>query len=148
MPFSVSPEQLKRFLKIQSMIESSGGRDLNHVPITQGIQAGTRAYGKYGLMPNTVAEMAHRYGKDNPDYSELQNLDPETISDRLEQNPDLEERAAQDLAKKVLTQQQGDEASASHAWQFGSNRVYDPMEIQDSPRVQKYLKLRESLGSK
>jgi hypothetical protein len=51
------------------MIESSGGKNLNHRPMASGIHKGSRAGGYYGLMPETVRyvigitpELKRRFG--------------------------------------------------------------------------------------
>ena len=53
-------KQVKSFLKNISQIESRGGEDMNHPEIKSGIHKGTKAIGRYGLMPNTVGEVLNR----------------------------------------------------------------------------------------
>lgn len=49
-----------RALQRLSMLESSGGKFREAPTVDQGVQAGTHAVSSYGLMPNTVYEMAQK----------------------------------------------------------------------------------------
>src|SRR5271165_423835 len=112
-------DQIKNFLGTIRQIESSGGRDTDHPKIQTGIQAGTTAYGQYGLLPYTVQEIANRNvmrGDLDPDMQALKNMPTENVNDFLSQNPDVEEGIATDLADRVLTNQGGNEEKAAYSW--------------------------------
>lgn len=112
------------FLKVIGQLESSGGKNIQHSPMQSGIQAGTTAIGRYGLMPNTVKEMINRKRMDNtltPQLQVLDKLSPDQMKAHIESNPNLEDSVAKDLAIHVLQNQGGDENKAAYSWQMGHN---------------------------
>lgn len=118
------------FLKKIEQIESSGGTNTQHPMLQHGIQAGTAAIGRYGLMPNTVREIVNRRRQDGTMTQDLQDLDqipPERIKAHIEANPGLEDDLARTLATHVLRRQLGDEDKAAYSWHQGHN--LDPSEI-------------------
>lgn len=140
---SDKPNRIRSFLNNISQIESSGGKNFNHKPVQTGIQAGTTAIGRYGLMPNTVNEVLNRLrmnGQITPELNQLRNLDPVTLKSTLEKNPNLEDQIAQSLAGKVLDTQQ-DEDKAAYSWHKGHNLTpeqVDSRDYQDNDYVKKY----------
>jgi hypothetical protein len=114
----------RNFLKTISQLESSGGKDLEHPTMQEGIQAGTSAIGKYGLMPNTVKEIINNRRNNGAMTQQLQDLDgmnPKEMKEYIEANPDVEDELANTLALKVLRNQMGDEDKAAFAWHQGDN---------------------------
>jgi hypothetical protein len=112
------------FLKLMSLMESSGGKNIQHQPITTGLQAGSTAYGQFGLMPNTVKEMAKRRksnGSADDNDQQIINSDNDGITNTLQQHPELEQRYAQDLAQKALDKSNGDVVDAAYRWRWGQN---------------------------
>lgn len=133
------------FLNLISQIESSGGKDTDHPEVNTGIQAGSQAMGQYGLMPNTVKEMAKR--SDDPAIKPLMMMDQNELSEQMK-NKDLEYQVARQLADKVLSQQNGDEDMAAYAWNHGHN--LKPEQIMDrspasDPYYQKFNLLTQKL---
>jgi len=140
----------KEFLQKIQQLESSGGKDFEHPVITaSNLQQGTRAIGRYGLMPNTVQELVNRRrlrGTVSPDMVELAQLPPEEMKAKLEANPDLEDQLAEDLAQHVIRRQKGDEDKAAYSWIQGHNlnpKDISPENLEESPYVQKYRKLKQ-----
>lgn len=132
--FQPQYEQLQNedFLKIISMIESSGGKNFDHPEIESGIHEGHRAAGRYGLMPNTMQEIANRMAQEGKLSSEIQNitnLPPDQMKAAIEQNPMYEQQMAEYLAGKVLERQHGDEEKAAYSWFQGHNLT--PKEIEE-----------------
>lgn len=144
--------KLARFLQKIKMIESSGGVDLNHPEMQSGIHKGQSAYGSYGLMPNTIQEIVNRSrisGKMNPSYKEIYNKDPETVKTVLEQNPEIEEQLAKDLALRLL-QKMPDEDRAAYGWNMGHNLPPERISEEDlntHPYVNKFKALQK-IGAK
>lgn len=142
-------EKLQRFLKIISMIESSGGKNTEHPEIQGGIHEGSRAMGSYGLMPNTVQEMAKRMklsGSIDPNLQQFANLPPEQMKEQL--TPDVEQAYARALAERALQRQAGDEEKAAYSWLYGHN--LKPEQVQErgyaeDPYVKKYQHYREQM---
>ena len=144
-------DDINRFLKTIGMIESSGGKNFGHPTIRSGIHRGHNAAGTYGLMPNTVNEVLNRMriqGNITPELKALQDLGPGRVKQEIENNPELEEKIASQLAKHVL-KKQGDEEKAAYSWFQGHN--LDPKDIekrgyQDHDYVQKFRKFKNMLN--
>lgn len=150
-------EQLKHFLEVIKMIESSGGKNTDHKEMDSGIQAGTAAMGSYGLMPNTVKEMSKRMKSPSPEATQFAQLPPEQMGQSL--TPDVENAYAQALAQRVLNRQSGDEEKAAYSWMYGHNLKPHQVEergYQTDPYVEKYNmykaqmfpKVRQLIGKK
>jgi hypothetical protein len=121
-----------KFLNLMSMIESSGGKNLNHKPITKGIQAGTVAQGQYGLMPNTIDEMQRRAAAKGEDI------------------PQSDEEVANAVADHIAAKTD-DPRKQAYMWQYGHN--LDPNKLSEeqlgaNPRVQKFDQLAQKMGIK
>jgi len=94
-----------QLLNLMRALESSNNTNIAHKQMTSGIQSGDTAYGQYGLMPNTVKEMAQRrniQGIGDKMDSQIQNIDNPVMSSVLTAHPELEQRYAEDLANKTL----------------------------------------------
>lgn len=133
----MNPERVHRdnFLNAISQIESSGGKNLNHPISNAPLQMGQQAVGQYGLMPNTIAEMAKR------------NRDPAAV---ITPGSQQEQQVAQQLAQRVLGRFP-DPAMAAYAWHSGHNLTPDQIQQRDylnDPYVQKFQKIWKSLGHK
>jgi hypothetical protein len=116
-------QQIRSFLNNISQIESSGGKNFNHSVVKTGIHAEHKAIGRYGLMPNTIAETLNRMrisGTLTPELKELNKLDTQTLKSTLENNPELEDQIAEALASRVLDRQK-DEEMAAYSWNQGHN---------------------------
>lgn len=138
------PVDRKKFLDTIRQIESSGGKNTDHPAMNAGIQAGTQAFGQYGLMPNTVKEIAKRklmQGEVNPNIQTLNRLPASQVNDYLSTNPDVEQQLADTLADRVLQRQGGDEEKAAFSWNMGHNLTPDQIQQRDylnSPYVKKF----------
>jgi hypothetical protein len=142
------------FLRIISQIESTGGQNLDHPEIKHGIQAGSQAMGRYGLMPNTVKELTNRAERQGSASDEMRSFasieDPQEMKAALEANQPLETQYAEQLAKKVLMQFP-DEEQAAYSWNQGHNLRPEAVQKRGSknhPYVQKFRKLRSLVAGK
>lgn len=140
---------IKDFLQKIEQLESSGGKNTEHPVITaDNLQQGTRAIGRYGLMPNTVQEIVNRRrlrGTVSPEMLDVSKMNPDDMKRYIESNPGLESQLAGDLANKVITNQVGDEDKAAYSWINGSNLKPDDIQDEDlnnSNYVQKYRSLK------
>ena len=127
------------FLKTISQIESSGGKNLNHKEINSGIQAGSSAYGEYGLMPNTIREMANRAGLNN-----ISNLDDENLKSKLDEDPSLKNKIIETLYNHLNQKESGDPLKMAYAWNQGHNLTPDKISdenLQKSDYVNKFKNL-------
>ena len=132
----MNPQRVQRdnFLNAISQIESSGGKNINHPISNAPLQAGQQAVGQYGLMPNTIQEMARR------------TRGPASITPG---SPE-EQQIANSLAGHVLNKYQ-DPNMAAYAWHSGHNLTPDQIQQRDymnDPYVQKFQKIWKSLGNK
>lgn len=146
---SYKNKKIDSFLKAISMNESSGGKNTNHKTMESGIHSGDAAIGRYGLMPNTVKEMANRMGRENP-LSIYSKMDNNKISQSIKKNPKHEVQIANFMANHLHDKFGGDESKMAYSWNQGHNLTND--HFQDSHKdyknhdyVQKYHKNRGSL---
>lgn len=146
---SYKNKSIKNFLKGISMNESSGGINTDHEQMKSGIHAGDSAYGKYGLMPNTVREMANRMGKKHP-LNVYAHLESEDIKSNLKKYPHHEEKIASFMANHLHDKFGGDESKMSYSWNQGHNLTNDHFSsshknYKDHPYVQKYIKNKQEI---
>lgn len=131
------------FLNLISQLESSSGRDLDHPPVSGGIQAGDRAIGQYALMPNTINELAQR--STNPELKPMIDMNEDALRKKL-QNKDVEYDLARQLADKVLTDQPNEEMAA-YSWNHGHN--LKPQQIMErNPASDLYVQKFDLLKNK
>lgn len=120
-------------------LESSGGRDLAHVPLEDGIHAGEAAIGNYGLMPNTLRELADRYPSET-----TKNLSKQQLLEKADLDPNFAKTMAQTLVSH-LKQKRGlsDEETAA-AWEAGHNLPVEKIQEKlDTPRARKFKVLEK-----
>ena len=125
-----STDKRTEFLQAMSMLESSGGKNLNHKTIKRGIHAGDAATGQYGLMPNTIDEMKHR--------AELAG----------EEIPETEEEVANKLYEHIAAKTD-DPVKQAHMWQHGHNINPDKLTddvLAKSERANRFRGLQSKLG--
>jgi hypothetical protein len=145
-------DNVDNFLDSIGQVESGGGENFNHKPITSGMHKGHRAIGTYGLMPNTVDEVIQRSkGSTNydPNMDKVLEMDPVEKKQFLETNPDVEKKIARTLASYVLKRQGGDEEKAAYAWNQGHNLSPDKiasMGYRDSDYVKKFNDANDTDG--
>lgn len=144
-------ENKKKFLQLMSMMESSGGKNVAHSRVPAGVQAGDTAYGQYGLMPNTVKEMATRRNNagigDKMD-AQMVNIDNNQVGNVLTAHPELEQRYAQDLANNALNKSNGNMVDAAYRWRWGQNMPDDKLQNVESSNPDYLDRLNKILGNK
>jgi hypothetical protein len=115
-------EQIAPFLAKMSEMESSGGKNVDHKRMVAGIHAGDVAQGQWGLMPNTIKELTYTKGDErDPKIEQLRGMPLDVITEEAKQNPELERKYAEALARKILTNSMGDEELAAVGWRYGHN---------------------------
>lgn len=144
----------KQFLDKIKLIESSGGVDTDHETVDYGIHKGSSAYGNYGLMPNTIREMAKRQRMSNTERKEVlpfEKMDDDSIKEKLKENPELEEYFAERVAEHILNRQQGNIDKSAFAWNQGHNlypEKIDEEKLNKSDYVKKFRNLKNMLVTK
>lgn len=150
-PREQKADEIENFLKVIAMIESSGGKNFDHATIKSGIHKGHQAAGTYGLMPNTTYEVLNRLrqrGQMPEELIKLRTMEPKAVKAYIEQNPEIEEYLAKELAQHVLNKQQGDEEKAAYSWYQGHNLSPDKIEQKpygEHDYVKKYQKYKQML---
>lgn len=144
-------DEVKRFLDVISMIESSGGKNFDHKMLESGIHEGHRAIGHYGLMPNTVREVSNRLEREErlPEFlRQYPDMQAGEMKKALERQPDAENYLASELANKVLTQYGDDEEKAAYGWFQGHNISPESMEkrpYKEHEYVKRYNRFKKKL---
>jgi hypothetical protein len=107
-----------------------------------GLHAGQAAIGQYGLMPQTIQELAKRSGDQR-----LAGMAPQEIPEKIKAEPELEDTLARQLAKRVLEKQQ-DLEKAAYSWNMGHNLTPEEIDkrgYQRHPYVEKFRRLRDMM---
>jgi len=143
-------KNIDNFLKTISMNESSGGKNTNHRQMKDGLHAGDSAVGQYGLMPNTIKEMAGRMGKDHP-MSKYAKMDNNAVSQSLKTNPNDEGEIAKFMANHLNDKFKGDQNKMAYSWFQGHNLTDDHFntshkDYQNHDYVKKFNKHKEQFN--
>lgn len=144
-------EQVEDFLNKISQIESSGGRNTNHKEMQNGIHAGTSAFGQYGLLPDTIKELAnreHNAGNDSDALDEIRSAKPTEVNAIMQAHPELESQLATNLAQRLLNRTGGDDTKSAYMWNQGTNLSPDSItdeKLNASDYANKFKKLKDSL---
>ena len=141
-------DQRTKFLNVIKQIESSGGKNVEHPIMNEGIHAGQQAIGNYGLMPNTIQELNNRARLNHQLTPEMQAVGRNPAS--IGAAPEIEQQYAQQLADRVLNKFH-DPAMAAYSWNQGHNLTPEQVQQRDylsHPYVQKFQKIWKALGGK
>lgn len=115
------------YLYSVSGAESSFGKNTKHKKMTSGIHNNTSAFGSYGLMPNTVVEMANRMDRNNP-LKAYNKMSPTEIHQSLKENPDHEYKIAKFMANHLYDKHNGDLAKMAYVRTMGHNLAPEELE--------------------
>ena len=144
-------QKIKEFLDRIAKLESNSGQNINHKMMTRGIQAGTTAIGKYGLMPNTVKEIISnkiKYGQATPELKAIANLTPDQIKMVLEHKPELQDQLAESYAKTVMLKKLGDPDQMAYSWFNGPNSHPTAQQLNNSDYVRKFRNVASVINLK
>jgi GNAT superfamily N-acetyltransferase len=101
-PQTITPKQAysqypssKKDIDLRSIaqVESRGGKDTKHKTITSGMNAGSSAYGKFGLTHNTIKDVI----KNSPTLHAHKNvlqMSPPQVNEYMSKHPSLEDKIA------------------------------------------------------
>jgi len=106
-------------LRTISSVESNNGRYTNHETIETGLNAGTSAYGQYGLMPITILEVGVKTPSILKEYPELASLELSELHDFMDANPELELKIASSLLRRLLKIFGQNPQAIGYAWLNG-----------------------------
>lgn len=144
---SYKDKKINNFLKAIEMNESSGGINTNHKRMNSGIHSGDAAVGNYGLMPNTVKNIAGLMERGHPLRKKYLKMENSDIERSLSENPKHQKELATHLATKLHDKFGGDESRMAYSWNQGHNLTPDHFEsshkdYKNHDYVQKYHKNR------
>lgn len=143
-----------KFLDIIRLIESSGGKNLNHDTINYGIHKGDAAIGEYGIMPKTAKEFVNRRKMQNqygPDEALMSKMSSNELSEFLKNQDRVEQNLAEDIADRVIARSNGDMEKAAYMWNQGHNKLassIDDKNLDSSDYVKKFRNIRDYLDKK
>ena len=110
--------------------ESSGGQNLKHETMKDGMHKGHTAGGPWGMMPNTVKFVVNNLDKDGhigdvypylKNYTKDTNKNHKTISDMLNSSPIMSFHLASRLYDHLNDAHKGDPERVAHSWYNGLN---------------------------
>jgi hypothetical protein len=133
-------------------IESSGGKKLEHPLVTSGLNRGTKAIGRFGIMPLQALEIINKSPALREKYPEFKNLhhvnDHDKIHKLVLSNPNLERELANTHWNRLERRFDGDKNAMAHAWLNGITGTLGkhPEDIAAHPYVQKFNKYRKMLA--
>lgn len=105
-------------------MESSDNPYVRHPAAVKSVNAGDTAVGQYGLMPNTVKELANRAQmseEDIPSDEIVRRSSSSQISDMIQNNPELMKLYVDRLSKRVMKKSQDNPETAYLRWLYGHN---------------------------
>ena len=138
------------FLKYISQVESNGGKNTQHPTVNAGVNAGDKAIGQYGLMPNTVRDTVKRgiqSGDIPPEMGEIAQRDNMGIQNLMQNYPSSETMIAHALAHRVLNKY-NDPNMAAYSWNQGTNLTPEQIKQRDfmnSDYVRKFGKVQNMM---
>ena len=130
-PRDYHAQQVQDFLKKISTLESSSGTNTNHQMVNSGMHSGTAAVGQYGLMTLTAQDLDRQFK-----INKLQDMQPNEVSDKLKEDPELQDQLASSLADKLLIKKTPEEAA--YSWEHGQYSKPTPDELENSGRVRSF----------
>lgn len=138
-----------KFLQLMSLMESSGGKNTKHKTVEEGLQSGDTAIGQFGLMPNTIKEMAQRrnmQGVGDKIDNQMVNVDNPVIPSVMTAYPELEQKYASELAKQVLDKSAGNQTDAAYRWRWGHNLPNEKLEDIKTQNPEYFQRLQNLMG--
>lgn len=137
-------------LKAIEMQESSGGLNTSHkkIPEDHPIHGGARAYGRYGLMPNTIRFIVSQHPELNRQYGHGMKFKKEEFHKFMNENPDLEHKVASKLYDSHAKRFGQDLDTIYHAWFHGPAKtakdIRNGVNIKKHPLVRKVVAFYEN----
>lgn len=127
----------KELLDKIAQLESSGGIDTNHKLVTSGTQAGERAIGNYGLMPNTLEEIKNRYPSDL-----TEDMSKEELAQKAKDDPEFAHQMAATLVSHLKDKRGLTDEETAAAWEQGHNKPVKDINL-NTARARKFKVLNK-----
>lgn len=113
----------KKMLQTIAQVESSGGKNISHKPLT-GMHEGETAYGKYGLTPHVIRETIHMNKDLRAKHGNGSRLKGEDLHNYMDDNPGLEDVIAQRHLKRLEHHFGGNPSKIAFGWLNGIRGTY------------------------
>lgn len=130
----------KHMLNTIAAVETENGKNMQHKPVG-GIHGGESAFGKYGLMPNTIRETIGMNRDLKSKHGKAVALKGDDMRRYMEDNPGLEDAVAQKHLQRLEHHFGQDPQKIGYAWLEGIRGTYkagkDPNKIKDHWHVKK-----------
>ena len=110
-------------LRVIAQVESSGGKDLDHVPVNTNMHRGTSALGKYGIMPLTIKETIERHPDLRDKFGHVVGKDLRQVASIAQENPEIVEHVASRFYDKLRRRYGNDIAKIGFSWNQGQNAL-------------------------
>lgn len=135
-----------KMLRAIASVESSGGKFTNH-RMLNGHPDGDQAYGKYGLMPNTIRETIRMNRDLKSKYSKVQSLDGSDLKHFMQDNPGLEDKIAAKHLARLEHHFGKDPAKLGYSWLNGIQGTYKATkENKDIKNHWHVVKIKDAYG--
>jgi hypothetical protein len=119
-----SPYSSKRMLSAIAQVESSGGKDTKHGVGGGPIHGAEHAYGKYGLMPETIRETIHMNRDLASKHGKAAKLKGNDLFHYMHDNPGLEDAIAQKHLGRLEHHFGQNPTNIGYAWLEGVAGTY------------------------
>lgn len=129
-----------KMLRAIASVESSGGKNINHVPTSQG-----QAYGKWALMPNTITDTIKGHKDLKEKYGKALSLKGPELHRFMQDNKGLEDVIADRHLSHIEHNFKNNPDQTAFAWNQGitGTKKNDPKFISNHPYVKK---IRDAYG--
>lgn len=136
---AVAQDKFTQELFAIEMVESSGGLFMDHALITRGVQKGTRAGGRYGMMPHTVKLLIRRCETLQKKYNDLLLADSDEITAMLTENEKFDREISRIFWERL--RRYFGAPRAAYAWYHGPGAatIANKSTILEDDYVQKFL---------
>ena len=136
----------KKMLHTIASVETENGKNMQHKPVG-GIHGGESAFGKYGLMPNTIRETIGMNHDLKQKHKQALNLKGDDMRRYMEDNPGLEDAVAAKHLARLEHHFGKDPAKIGYAWLEGIRGTYKAMkEKKDIENHWHVTKIRAAYG--
>lgn len=137
-------DRLNGILNETKLLETQGQEDPTntlHNMAKSSLHGGERAFGSYGLMPETIRTMARREKRDNemgPGLYGLQNASEEDIHKFLQDNEDLQREIAKKYLKDLIGRNPAlTDEQVHYRYKMGPSAPISPEKVESDERIKR-----------
>lgn len=134
-PRDYRSNHIQELLKKIALLESSGGTNTNHHKMEDGIHAGDQAVGTYGIMPNTLKELANKYPSEVTSGLSKDELEISALAD-----PKFANTMAGSMGDYLKNKRGLSDEETAAAWEQGHHTPVEDLDL-NSKRAYKFRTL-------